>query len=470
VRYYIGLRQRAAPPSAAASGGRPGETSVCWPKAIHIPDAGTQQPAPETPFFATRYLSAMTFCHHVLENGLEVVAEVRPQAYSCAFAFFVRAGARDETPDISGVSHFLEHMVFKGSSRRSAEQVNRELDELSVGSNAFTSEEQTVYFATTLPEDQRALVELLADMLRPALRPDDFETEKQVILEEIAKYDDQPPYGAHEKCLAAFFGDHPLGHSILGTTASISALSRQQMLDYFEQRYSPSNIVLAAAGRVDFEGLVAQAAEYCGQWPRREAPRRHLPAQPRAGFQVLHKPQAVQEYVVQLAPGPSARDEDRYAARLLAAIVGDDVGSRLFWELVDTGRAESATLGTQGFEDAGAFCTWLACLPDLAADNLQRVRRIIEQVKTEGVTGEELARVKNKICAELVLRAERSANRLFAVGSSWLVRREYRTVREAVERYQAVTLADIQRVLDRFDLAHTATVAVGPLAELAEPC
>jgi predicted Zn-dependent peptidase len=411
----------------------------------------------------------MTFCHHVLENGLEIVAELRPQAYSCAIAFFVRAGARDETPEVSGVSHFLEHMVFKGSTRRSAEQVNRELDELSVGSNAFTSEEQTVYFATTLPEDQGALVELLADMLRPALRPDDFETEKQVILEEIAKYDDQPPYGAHEKCLAAFFGEHPLGHSILGTTASISALSRQQMLDYFEQRYSPSNIVLAAAGRVDFEELVKQAAKYCGPWPRREAPRRYPQARPRAGFQVLHKPQAVQEYVVQLAPGPSARDDDRYPARLLAAIVGDDMGSRMFWELVDTGRAETATLGTQEFEDAGAFCTWMACLPDLAADNLKRIREILQQVRSEGVTEEELARAKSKVCAHLVLHAERSANRLFAVGSSWLIRRDYRTVREAVQRYQTVTLEDIQRVLARFDLVHAATVAVGPLATLDAP-
>lgn len=411
----------------------------------------------------------MTFCHQVLENGLEIVAEVRPQAYSCAVAFFVRAGARDEAPEVSGVSHFLEHMVFKGSSRRSAEQVNRELDELSVGSNAFTSEEQTVYFATTLPEDQRALVELLADMLRPALRPDDFETEKQVILEEIAKYDDQPPYGAHEKCLAAFFGEHPLGHSILGSAESIGGLTRQQMVDYFEQRYSPSNIVLAAAGRVDFEGLVEQATAYCGPWPGREASRRYPQAKPQAGFQVLHKPQAVQEYVVQLAPGPSARDDDRYPARLLAAIVGDDVGSRLFWELVDTGRAETATLSTQEFEDAGAFCTWMACLPDLAADNLRRIREILEQVRSEGVTEEELRRAQNKVCAHLVLHAERSANRLFAVGSSWLIRCDYRTIRETVQRYQAVTLDDIERVLARFDLTQAATVAVGPLAELSPP-
>ena len=146
----------------------------------------------------------MQFRHHTLDNGLEIVAEVSPNAYSASYAFFVRTGARDETDQISGVSHFLEHMVFKGSAKRSAADVNRELDDLSSSSNAFTSEEQTVYYATTLPEDQGRIVELLADMMRPVLRQEDFDTEKKVILEEIAKYDDQPPYGAHEKCMAAF--------------------------------------------------------------------------------------------------------------------------------------------------------------------------------------------------------------------------------------------------------------------------
>src|SRR6478672_6244368 len=187
----------------------------------------------------------MPFRQHTLDNGLEIVAETSPDAYSSAFAFFVRTGARDESREVSGVSHFLEHMVFKGSANRSAADVNRALDDLSASSNAYTSEEQTVYFATTLPEDQEQILELLADMMRPALRQDDFDTEKQVILEEIAKYDDQPPYGAHEKCMAAFFGDHPLGKSVLGTTQSVGDLKRDAMLAYFERRYSPRNMVLA---------------------------------------------------------------------------------------------------------------------------------------------------------------------------------------------------------------------------------
>src|SRR5262245_35125756 len=143
----------------------------------------------------------MPFREHTLDNGLEIVAETSPDAYSSAFAFFVKTGARDETMAISGVSHFLEHMVFKGSANRTGAEGNLDLHDLSASSNAYTSEEQTVYFTTILPEDHEEIVELLSDMMRPALRQEDFDTEKQVILEEIAKYDDQPPYGAHEKCM-----------------------------------------------------------------------------------------------------------------------------------------------------------------------------------------------------------------------------------------------------------------------------
>jgi predicted Zn-dependent peptidase len=411
----------------------------------------------------------MPFQQHTLDNGLEIVAETSPDAYSSAYAFFVRTGARDETAEISGVSHFLEHMVFKGSANRTAAAVNRDLDDLSASSNAYTSEEQTVYYATTLPEDQEPIVELLADMMRPALRQDDFDTEKQVILEEIAKYDDQPPYGAHEKCMASFFGDHPLGQSILGTRDSVGGLARDQMLAYFEQRYSPRNMVLAAAGNVDFDSLVLQAQNYCGRWVMFDASRKLPAPQPRSEFRVIHKPLAVQQYVVQLAAAPAATDDDRYAARLLSTIVGDESGSRLFWELVDTGQAESASIGVQEFQGSGVFLTWLSCLPDLAGENLQRIADVVREVESHGITEEELAQAKNKVCAHIVLQSERPTNRMFAVGNAWLQRRQYKTVREAVEAYRAVTLDDIHRVVKSHPLSGTATVAVGPLSELAAP-
>ena len=154
------------------------------------------------------------------------------------------------------MSHFLEHMMFKGTPTRSADDVNREFDEMGAHYNAFTNEENTVYYAAVLPEYQDRAVELLADILRPSLREEDFDTEKQVILEEIQMYEDQPPFGADEKCRAAFFGSHPLGRSVLGTAQSVADLPVAAMREYFDTRYSPGNIVLAAAGRIDFDALV----------------------------------------------------------------------------------------------------------------------------------------------------------------------------------------------------------------------
>jgi predicted Zn-dependent peptidase len=411
----------------------------------------------------------MQFRHQSLANGLEIVAEIAPSAYSSAYGFFVRTGARDESDAISGVSHFLEHMVFKGSEKRTAAEVNRDLDDLAANSNAYTSEEQTVYFATTLPEDQGKILELLADMMRPSLRQDDFDTEKKVILEEIAKYDDQPPYGAHEKCMAAFFGSHPLARSVLGTTTSVGNLARGQMLAYLQERYSPRNMVLVAAGNVDWDALLAQAGEYCGPWQAFDAPRPLPAVQPQAAWQVIHKPQATQEYVMQISAGPAADDEDRYAARLLGTIVGDDTGSRLFWELVDTGLAETAAFGAHEFQKAGIFISYLSCAPEATAGNLARMRAVLADVAKDGVTAEELQQAQNKVCAHLVLQSERPTNRLFAVGNAWIQRRQYKTVREAVEAYRRVTLADIARVLEKYRLDRPATVAVGPLMELAAP-
>ena len=149
-----------------------------------------------------------------LDNGLQVIAEVHPQGYTASFGYFVKTGARDETDEVAGVSHFLEHMMFKGTPTRSAADVNRQLDELGGQSNAYTSEEQTVYYATVIPKYQNRMVELLTDILRPTLRTEDFETERMVILEEIAKYDDQPPFGAFERSMEEYFGSHGLGRRI----------------------------------------------------------------------------------------------------------------------------------------------------------------------------------------------------------------------------------------------------------------
>jgi predicted Zn-dependent peptidase len=405
----------------------------------------------------------LKFQHITLENGLDIVAEVNPDAYSLAVAYFVKTGARDESPELAGVSHFLEHMMFKGTPRRSAEDVNRELDELGAQSNAYTSEEQTVYYAIVLPELQRPVVDLLTDIMRPSLRQDDFDTEKQVILEEILKYEDQPPFGGHEMSMLAFYGDHPLGKSVLGTTQSVGGLTREQMLKYFEHRYSPGNLTLVATGNVDFEALVDQARQLCSDWKPFPHEREILPAQPRSNFQLITKSTSAQQYLIQLMEGPSANSPDRYAARLLAGILGDDSGSRYYWELVDPGLAEFASLETYEFQGTGLFMNYACCAPEAAPQVLETMETELARAIREGVTPRELELVKNKICSHTVLRSERPSGRLFSVGSNWVQRGTFRSVADSVRAYQDVTLDEIHAVLQRYRFDLVSTTTVGPL-------
>src|SRR5580698_6107108 len=208
----------------------------------------------------------MQFQHTTLDNGLEVIAELNDSSYSVAAGFFVKTGSRDESGDLAGVSHFLEHMTFKGTARRDAVAVNHDFDRVGAKHNAQTSEEDTFYHVTCLSEYLPQAFDVLADILRPSLRTDDFETEKQVIIEEIRMYLDNPMSVAYEAAKAAHFGSHPLGNSILGTVESITDLQANQMREYFTRRYSPRNIVLAFAGKSDWGSLVELARERCGSW------------------------------------------------------------------------------------------------------------------------------------------------------------------------------------------------------------
>src|SRR4051794_2816082 len=201
----------------------------------------------------------MHFHHTTLDNGLQVIAELNDQARSVASGFFVKTGSRDEPKPLAGVSHFLEHMIFKGTPRRDALAVNRDFDRVGAKHNAQTSEEDTFYHVTCLPEYLPRAFDVLSDILRPTLREDDFETEKKVIIEEIKMYLDNPMSVAYEAAKAAHFGTHPLGNSILGTVESITALKVDQMREYFASRYSPANIVLGFAGKGDWEKLVELA-------------------------------------------------------------------------------------------------------------------------------------------------------------------------------------------------------------------
>lgn len=410
----------------------------------------------------------MQFHRAKLANGLEVVAESNPDAYSCGLGFFVRTGARDETPELAGVSHFLEHMVFKGTPRRSSADVNAEFDAMGADNNAYTGKESTVYYAAVLPEFLGKALDLLADMMRPSLRAEDFETERQVIIEEIRMYDDQPPYGADERCEEMHFAGHPLANSVLGTVQSIEALAVEQMHDYFRRRYCPSNMTLVASGKVDFDVLMTEAQRYCGDWQPYETDRTITEPLRHPGFQCLRKEASTQEYCMQLAAAPWQTARDRYAADLLTTILGDGTGSRLYWELVDTGEAEHAAMYYVEYQGAGLFWTSLSCAPEKADHNLRIVRDVFERAASEGVTLKELEQAKNKTKSHAVISSERPMRRLRAVGGNWIQHGEYLSLRDELDQISAVTLDDIMRLLRDYPLHQATTVAIGPRADLAE--
>jgi predicted Zn-dependent peptidase len=390
-----------------------------------------------------------TFREAKLANGLRIAAEVDPRGYSAAFGYFVRTGARDETDVEAGVSHFLEHMMFKGTARRSAADVNRELDELGGQSNAYTSEEQTVYYATVLPKYQERIIDLLSDMLRPSLEESDFQTERNVILEEIAKYEDQPPFGAFERAMERHFGPRGLGRRILGTNESIEAMTSTVMRDYFLRCYSPENIVLAAAGNLDFDSLVDQATQLTEHWAIADKPTpppaddaSEMPAGI-ANDATIETPDAAQAYLVRVSPAPPTNDPRRYATRLLSTILGDESGSRFFWDLIDTGRAEACAMWTQEFGDVGAMFTYLVCHPEDLTANRKRVDQVIRQIVRDGVSEDELSRAKNKTIASCIMQSDRPSNRLFGVGNGLQMRGEYVDLDTMLDRYKNVTLSDI---------------------------
>ncbi|MDG1872999.1 MAG: pitrilysin family protein [Mariniblastus sp.] len=404
----------------------------------------------------------MEYRQHKLENGLEILAECNREAYTSAFGFFVRTGSRDETHEVSGVSHFLEHMVFKGTPNRTAAQVNLELDEMGSSSNARTSEESTIYHAAVLPEFQTPVVELLSDIMRPSLRLEDFETEKQVIIEEIKMYDDQPPYGGYERVMAEYFGDHPLGQSVLGTVDTVTALTPDGMMNYFEQRYSPSNICFSAAGNIEFDELVEDIERCCGHWKKFNPERNKHKADYRNGFVNIHKPTAHQQYILQMAPGPSSEEDIRYATSVMSAIIGDDGGSRLYWEFLDSGLAESAGMGSYDYQGNGAIMTFLCCAPEQAQANLERLTALQSKIREQGITQKELDLAKRKIASHIVLASERTNSRMFSIGAQWLCEQPFKTVTEIAAIYEGLTLDQVNQALAAYPLEENMTVAVGP--------
>lgn len=407
-----------------------------------------------------------TFHQHTLPNGLTVLAEVNDAAHTAAVGFFVKTGARDELPGVMGVSHFLEHMMFKGTDRRTADDVNREFDEIGANYNAFTSHEQTVYFAQVLPEFMPRAVDLLGDMLRPALRGDDFDMEKNVILEEIGMYDDRPEWRLQDSLLEAHFRGHGLGFRVLGTggdDGTVTQLTVEQMRKYFGQRYAADNVVVAAAGRLDFDALVADLDKLCGQWQPSGAQRDTAAplAEPRE--LTIDDPKLSRQYIGMLCPGPGAQDDDRYTAKVLADVLGDSDGSRLYWEMIDPGLAEEADFAAHPQDHAGAFMAFACCDPKRAPQVEDKLLGTIDAFAAQkDVTEDEVARAKHKLATQATLQGERPMGRMQAVGIGWQYLQRYLPLEEELSRLMAVTPADIAALCEKYPFNPRTLLRLGP--------
>jgi len=385
-----------------------------------------------------------------LANGLTLIGEPNQANCSSTIGFFVKTGARDETPEEAGVSHFLEHMMFKGTPSRTALEINLQLGNLGAQANAFTSEENTVYYSAVIPERFREMQELLSDMLRPALEATEFDTEKKVILEEIALYQDRPHYYLFENALRDYFGSHPAGNSVLGSHASVSAISRQQMLEYFTRRYSPSNMVLVATGNFDWEIFVADSERLCGGWQSSEVlrvTRPHASADRRVDFK---KPRLNQSHAFLISEGPSSQDPHRYAMAILSTIMGDSTGSRMYWDLVDRGLAESASCDSDEKDGTGCFTAYVSASPDTLDQVVSIARDILGSPKS--FSDGDLDRAKAKVVSRLVLDGELPMGRLMTLGMEWQYRRESTPLATIIKRVQGISRHDIERALERFPL------------------
>lgn len=404
---------------------------------------------------------ALTFKQTTLANGLTVAAEINDAAHSFAAGFFVKTGSRDETPQINGVSHFLEHMMFKGSEKYGWEDVNRIFDEIGARYNAFTSQEMTAYYANVIPEFTEAAVEHLSHLLRPAIRQSDFDTEKNVITEEIAMYLDDPGHVVYEKLMELHFGSHPLGMSILGPAESIKRMKRDEMAQYFHDRYGPGNTILACTGKVDFDQAVSLAEKYCGHWEPKTAPRFTTEPIVKPGRYDLTDAKLNRHYTMALTPGPSAQDDRRFAARILADVLGDSEGSRLYWAIVDPAIAEEADFGFYPHDGCGSFYLSLVADPDKSEKALAIALNELKRVRDD-LNEEEVERARNKIASSLVLGGESPLGRMRAVGNQWVYTGGYRSLDQDMETLLAVNVNSLKDLLDEYAFDPMTIVTLGP--------
>lgn len=385
---------------------------------------------------------------HELSNGLKIIGEPSTKARSVAVSYFVRTGSRDETEGESGVSHFLEHMMFKGTKKRSMLNITLDFANLGTQHNAYTSDEVTAYHLSVIPEHFRAAHEVLSDLFNSVLDKDEFELEKKVIIEEIALHEDQPQFTMFEQGIKEFFGKHPAGNIVLGTKESLIALTRDQMKSYFDRRYSAPNITLVAAGNFAWDDFIKDAETFTAGWNTKKIDRQQNSFSYTPVIKTFKKKNIQQAHLLLMAPSCSAQEEDRFAAAVISHILGDSSGSKLYWELVHTGIAEVAVIENDERDGVG-------CVLAYAATDVQRLDQVYDTLKARlacplDISSEDIERAKRKLCSRVALSGELPMGRVQAMGNSWIYRRSVPQLCEILVNIQKVSKTDIEQYLHRY--------------------
>lgn len=407
-------------------------------------------------------MSNVRFDHHVTDNGLTLIGEFHEHAVSASAMFVVDAGSRDETAAVSGVSHFLEHMAFKGNEQYSADDLNRLFDELGADYNAFTRVDATAYYGSVVASHSEAFIHLLAQLLTPSLREEDFLVEKNVILEEIAMYQDRPEMHLYDQSRAQFWNGHGLGNSILGTPESIQALTSAHMRDYFHTRYSTRNMLFAITGQYDWDDVVAQVTALTSEFAADPIARNYTAATPHVGVAHETQERLKRTHVATWYPAPPRATNPSYTISLLTGIIGATSNSRLYWEIVAPGLAEDAALYVDQSPDNGVFYGFLDAAPEDVHEVIARYHDVLHTVQTDGIREDEWERARKKYAAAVTMAAETPRGRLRALAFSYRDYGRYVSLTEQLDLILSASLSDANAFLATKPFADEFLMTLGP--------
>jgi predicted Zn-dependent peptidase len=401
-----------------------------------------------------------------LPNGLRVISETMPSMRSVALGCWVDTGTRDETGNEAGVSHFLEHLLFKGSEKLSARDVSETFDAIGAESNAFTSKETTCYWARLLDQDLATGLDILAEIIqRPAFRPHEIDAERQVVIEEINMNDDDPSDVAFENFTAALFADHPLEAPVLGTRESITAMSRDDINGYWKRRYGAGSMVIAAAGSVEHQALVDVVEERFGDWSGE--PVDHMSGEAKSPSSIkLTRRDTEQAHLVLGGKGLIRTDERRWAFEILNHVMGSGMSSRLFREVrEERGLAYAVYTFRLAYNDAGGWGVYVGTTPSQTETAMTVILDELAKAAADGITEAELDRAKGSMRGGLALSLEDSNSRMVRLGRDELSGMPHLSVDERLKKLDAVSLEDVQMVAAGLFSAERVIGAVGPFDE-----